>query len=65
MSEIPRPLRDVTLLSQIRALDEAYRLTGHTGPMVIELHYAQGSPRKAKVRSEQDFAITLTSVQPR
>lgn len=57
MSDVPRPLRDVSLLAQIKALDESYRLSSHTGPMVIELHYAQGAPRKAKVRSEQDFSI--------
>lgn len=54
---LPRPLRDADLLRAIREGDQLYLMNKTSGPLVIELHYEEGSPKKFKVKAEQSGSL--------
>jgi hypothetical protein len=46
------------LVEALEKADAAYKATGRTGPLVLEIHYQGGDPRRAKVRSEDEVRFT-------
>lgn len=56
---LPRPLRDADLLQLIREADRLYLMEKTSGPILIELHYDEGTPRKFKVKAERSGALKV------
>lgn len=49
LSRLPRMLRDSKLLAQLEELDRKKEKDKTNGPIVVEFHYAGGTPEVHKV----------------